>query len=148
MPSPLRVLAIAALSLATACRGDGSRADTTSARASRQPPPATPRDWKVTPRGLGPLHAGMTRAAAEAVLGGSLAIEGDSAWMDCAYLSSDSLPHGVRVMVESGTVARVEVDSGPIATAEGARIGDAEERIRALYPGRVVTTPQKYTDGH
>jgi hypothetical protein len=102
----------------------------------------------ITPRGLGPLHAGMTRAQAEAVVGGSLAIAGDSGWNACGYTPVDRLPPGVRVMVEGGTIARVDVDSGSIATAEGARIGDSENRIRELYAGHVVTTPAKYTNGH
>ena len=90
----------------------------------------------------------MTRADAEAAIGGPLAVDGDSGWTGCAYLPTDRLPPGARVMVENGTIARVDVDSGRIATAEGARIGDSEERIRQLYDGRVVTAPRKYTSGH
>jgi hypothetical protein len=90
----------------------------------------------------------MTRAEAEAALGASLAIQNDSGWKDCAYIPDDRLPHGVSVMVENGMVARVEIDSGAIATAEGARIGDTEDAIRQLYRGHVVVTPHKYTDGH
>jgi len=90
----------------------------------------------------------MTRAEAEAVVGGSLAIDGDSAWKDCDYTPDDHLPPGAQVMVESGTVARIDIDDGTIATAEGAHIGDSEERIRRLCAGRVVTTPHTYTDGH
>jgi hypothetical protein len=41
----------------------------------------------------------------------------------------------------------VEVDSGGVATAEGARIGDTEARVQELYPGRVTVSPHKYTDG-
>jgi hypothetical protein len=51
-------------------------------------------------------------------------------------------------MVEGGSIARVEVVSGTTATTEGARVGDSEDRIQQLYPGRVVTTPHKYTSGH
>ena len=90
----------------------------------------------------------MSRAEAEAIVGGSLAIEGDSAWKDCDYVSAGRLPPGAHVMVESGTVARIDIDNGTIATAEGARIGDSEDRIRQLYAGRVVTTPHRYTAGH
>ena len=52
-------------------------------------------------------------------------------------------------MVEGGSVARVEVDSGSaVPTAEGARVGDSEKRIRDLYGNRVTLSPHKYTDGH
>jgi quercetin dioxygenase-like cupin family protein len=35
-----------------------------------------------------------------------------------------------------------------VATAEGARIGDTDGRIRELYEGRVTEQPNKYTPGH
>jgi hypothetical protein len=145
---------VCALCFGLACSRDKTRADAPANAPAdappRTPPVATgsPHDWVITPRGLGPLHAGMTRAAAEAVVGGSLAIDGDSAWNHCDYTTSERLGQGIRVMVEDGTIARIEVVSGPTATAAGARIGDSEARIRLLYPGRVVTTPHKYTDGH
>ena len=66
----------------------------------------------------------------------------------CGYLAWADGPPGVRVMVEGGRVARVDVDSGGVATALGARIGDAESRVQSLYAGRVAVTPHKYTDGH
>ena len=64
------------------------------------------------------------------------------------YASADSLPAGVRVMVEQGKVARVEVVEGSVQTATGARIRDTEERIKRLYPNQVTVSPHKYTDGH
>ena len=50
-------------------------------------------------------------------------------------------------MLENNKIARVEVRSGTVATAEGAHIGDSEARINSLYSGRVTTTPHKYTTG-
>lgn len=47
-----------------------------------------------------------------------------------------------------GQVARVEVTDSVVATTAGARVGDTETRINQLYPGRVQTSPHKYTDGH
>ena len=38
------------------------------------------------------------------------------------YATADSLPPGVRVMVEQGKVARVEVVEGSVQTSKGARI--------------------------
>jgi hypothetical protein len=65
--------------------------------------------------------------------------------------TSDSAPAapGAPTMGPAAGWARVEVDSGAtIATAAGARIGDGEERVRSLYPGRVAMTPHKYVAGH
>ena len=134
--------------LLNACSTEQRRPDDSTSRASGNSAASRTSEWVVTPRGLGPIHAGMTRSQAQTALGGSLAIPADSGWNDCAYVSSDRLPPGVSVMVEDGTIARVEIDSGRIATAEGARIGDTEDRIRELYRGRVTVTPHKYTDGH
>ena len=50
-------------------------------------------------------------------------------------------------MIEQGKVARVEVRDSSVATAAGARIGDARARIETLYKGRVRVEPHKYTDG-
>jgi hypothetical protein len=52
------------------------------------------------------------------------------------------------IMAVGGQIARVEVRDATVATAAGARVGDTESRINALYPGRVQTGPHKYTDGH
>jgi hypothetical protein len=90
----------------------------------------------------------MTRAQAESVVGGSLAISRDTAWKECGYVSSDRLPAGARMMVEQGSIARIDIVEGTTATAEGARIGDSEDRIRQLYAGHVATSPHKYTNGH
>ena len=64
------------------------------------------------------------------------------------YATADSLPAGVRVMVEQQRVARIDVFEGAVQTAKGARIGDSEERIKRLYPNQVTVSPHKYTDGH
>ena len=132
----------------SACNTEQRRPDSAGSRSAGNSAASAPSQWVVTPRGIGPVHAGMTRAEAEAAIGGSLAIQSDSDWKDCAYIPDDLLPPGVGVMIENGVVARVEIDSGGIATAEGARIGDTEDAIRQLYHGHVVVTPHKYTEGH
>jgi len=103
--------------------------------------------WVVTPRGIGPLRVGMTRGEVEAVLGALVPAPGDSGWRQCAFIAPAELPAGVRLMVEGGTVVRVDVDSGRAATAAGARIGDSEAHIRDLYK-TTVATPLKYGSGH
>jgi len=104
--------------------------------------------WVVTPRGIGPLRVGMTRGEVEAVLGALVPAPGDSGWRQCAFIAPAGLPAGVRLMVEGGTVARVDVDSGRAATAEGARVGDPEAHILDLYTTRLAKAPLKYRSGH
>jgi hypothetical protein len=100
--------------------------------------------WVVTATSFGPIRFGMSLAEANAAFDGTFAAD----ISECDY-AKISLPAGTRVMIESGRVARVDVtDSSAVTTAEGARIGDSEERIQALYPGRVTVQPHKYTNGH
>ena len=101
----------------------------------------------MTEHGLGPLRTGMTIAEATTALGGALVVPVEYDTAGCDYATWRGGPRGVHVMIDQGRIARVEVDSGSVATAAGARIGDSEERIRSLYPGRVTVTPHKYEDG-
>ncbi|MEJ7809514.1 MAG: META domain-containing protein [Gemmatimonadaceae bacterium] len=145
--------------VATAMRTDGAPASAaTSAPASGSPStgspstgsPSTgsPSTWTVTEQGLGPLRAGMTLRDASSALGGALAPRAGTDTSACTYLEWRGGPPGVRVMSEGGRIARVEVvDSGTIATAAGARIGDTEARVQSLYAGRVTVLPHKYTAG-
>lgn len=90
----------------------------------------------------------MTVAEANKAVGGgfSAAAGADPA---CSYAKLTKAPDGLAVMLENNKIARIEVRSGTIGTAEGARIGDTESRINSLYSGRVTTSPHKYnTGGH
>jgi hypothetical protein len=124
--------------------------------APAQTPAAAPSAdtaWAMRPDGMGPLRIGMTFDEARAALGGDLRPSDDVIGAEdgpdrCQYPRSARLPAGVQVMVDGRRVARVEVDSGSLATAEGARIGDTEARIQQLYPQRVTVEPHKYTNGH
>jgi len=152
--SNARTAAAAALLLAAMACGTGERSPSgDSAAAARDSsagtnPTARPADSVVTEHGLGPLRAGMTIAEATTALGGALAVPTEYDTTLCDYAVWRGAPRGVRVMVDQGRIARVEVDSANVATAAGARVGDSEERIQSLYPGRVSVTPHKYEDGH
>jgi hypothetical protein len=103
-------------------------------------------DMTVTEYGIGPIRAGMSVGqAAQAMGGGFAAPKGGTE--GCTYAVLTKAPPGLAVMLQDGQVARVEVRSGTIATAAGARIGDSEARIKSLYAGRVTTTPHKYIAG-
>ena len=101
--------------------------------------------WTVTESGWGPIRAGMSVDKARAAVGGDLP---EPANGQCDHVRPTRGPNGVLIMIVGGHVARVEVSDTTVATAAGARVGDTEARINALYPGRVQTGPHKYIDGH
>lgn len=90
----------------------------------------------------------MTLAEASAAHGGALTARDGTDPTACQYLQWRGGPPGVMVMLEGGRIARVDVDSATVPTAAGARVGDSEERVLALYQGRVTVSPHHYVDGH
>lgn len=124
-------------------------ADTVTGTMPNAPPPTvgTASDSTAHVTGFGPVRAGMTVAEAERALGTGLVLLGPR-MEPCHYVLDEKRP-GVAYMIIAGHVARVDIRRGStIRTAEGAGIGDTEERIQALYPGRVEVQPHKYVDGH
>lgn len=112
-------------------------------------PPATEPpagQWEVTSAGIGEIKAGMSIDELNVVTRNGFAIP--AKLEECAFIRPKSGPKGVLLMVEKGTVSRVDITEGTIATTKGARIGDSEDRIQSLYPGQVKVLPHKYTDGH
>lgn len=101
--------------------------------------------WSVTPRGIGSVKVGSN---ARDALGLNVTLaDAPGADQACAYVRSGRLPAGVGVLATKGEVARIDVDSGRVATLEGARIGDPESRIREIYAGRVRQEPHKFSSG-
>ena len=148
-----RLVSLSLLLAAVACGGGAERSSSADTAAVTRDsgagtnPAARASDSAVTEHGLGPLRAGMTIAEARTALGGALLIPAEYDSTLCDYATWRGGPRGVHVMIDQGRIARVEVDSGSVATAAGARVGDSEERIQSLYPGRVTVTPHKYEDG-
>jgi hypothetical protein len=143
----LRTLAILLVAALAACQSKDRPAD----GQANQPPASTPADtaWTVSLHGYGPIRAGMTLIEAAAI-GGRQFGEPQMGSEECDYFlfADDSVSGSAHFMVINGQIARVDVNDSSIATAEGARMGDTEQRIMALYPGRVQVLPHKYTDGH
>lgn len=111
--------------------------------SSTMPTTASTR-WVVSPTGFGPVLAGMSLDSLGKVLGEPL----HAASTDpeaCSYVRPAALPQGVLVMVLKDTVARVDVRSAGVLTAEGAGVGDSEASVLARYKGRIRTEPHKYT---
>jgi hypothetical protein len=155
----MRHSALAALSLLAAACGDERTASPPAAADSARPA-VIASDAPVTPpapvdsthllseHGLGVLRIGMTAAAAQAALGGDLQIEEPLSPEDgpeaCRYARSGSVPGFV--MFEGLEVVRIDADS-TVSTAAGARIGQTEAEVLALYPGARVL-PHHYVEGH
>lgn len=135
---------------------EGSATTDTSQRALTKDSAARPiagvdsSRWFVTETGYGPLRAGMTLAEASKALGRATT-PGTPRDPHCDHVTLDGksgAESGLLLMVVDGRVARVELRDSSTSTAAGARIGDSEARVKALYPGRVRVEPHKYTDGH
>jgi hypothetical protein len=89
----------------------------------------------------------MTLSEANNVSGNRLVVPAKPE--ECDYAKIRGAPDGILVMIEKGTISRIDITRGSsVVTAAGAKIGDSEARIKSLYPGLVTTQPHKYTDGH
>lgn len=102
----------------------------------------------ITEYGYGALRAGMTYTEANAALNGALKTSARPELEGCDYVTWEGGPAGLRIMVVENKIARVETSDTTILSGAGARVGDTEDRINSLYPGRVTVMPHKYTDGH
>jgi hypothetical protein len=140
-----RALMLVGVLLALGCKrapDRGAAADSSSVA------PVTPAAMTVTERGIGPLRAGMTLPEASAALGGALVAPPGADTAGCHYVQWRGSPPGVRVMVEGGRIARVDIDSAGVRTATGVGIGDTEEQVQRQYGGHAAVSPQKYGEGH
>jgi hypothetical protein len=129
------------LVLVTAC---SRSSDTPPVEGDRPPVTTTP---AVTEKGIGEVVAGMTVPHAEAILKTSLAPPPGTDSAACRMGRWDGAPPGVSLMFEGGRFVRVDVDSGPITTAAGVKVGDTEAKVNEAYPGRVQGTAHKYQSG-
>ncbi|AFZ11161.1 hypothetical protein Cri9333_0161 [Crinalium epipsammum PCC 9333] len=102
---------------------------------------------KVLINGIGSVQVGMTVAQASKAAGTKLVSSG-SIEPQCSYYNLQNGTKDIAFMVTNGRIARVDVLKGRISTASGARIGDTEARIKALYAGQIQVSPHKYTNGH
>jgi len=103
--------------------------------------------WIVQPARTGPVSIGMTveeaqRAAHDALIG-------DYPNSDGYYVSLAHGSGGVSFMVRGGRIARADVTTRAIRTAEGAEVGMTEAQIIGLYGSRAILRPHKYVEtGH
>jgi hypothetical protein len=126
-----------------------------SRASSDRSPAALPRDtapWAVSLAGYGPVRTGSTRAALLSALGAPPLTGRAGPVEPCEYVDAPDGPlaGAVSFMVVNDTVGRVDVDSLPVATAWGDRVGDSEAAVLARHAGHVRVEPHKYTgpQGH
>ena len=136
---------LAAISF-TACQ---SREQPPAEQPGQNSPAPSTDAWTVSSQGYGPIRAGMTLSEAAAA-GGRPFGEPQMGSEECDYFlfADDSVSGSAHFMVVNGQIARVDINDSTISTAEGARVGDSEQRIMELYRGRVTVQPHKYSDGH
>ena len=103
--------------------------------------PTAPSTWSVSPSGIGAVRVGASLDQVKTVAGDVAVPAGGG---QCQYVRGGSLPSGVSVMLARNVVARVDVDSAGVTTAEGVGVGDADSRVNEAYAGRVTATPHKY----
>jgi hypothetical protein len=125
---------------------DTVASNTDSAHDTAAVAESTPRQWIVRADGIGPLRVGVPLSSASRTLGEELRVTESG----CDHVNPATMPDGVLLMVIDDTVARVEVDTAGVRTAEGAQVGDSESRVLELYGALARIEPHKYTypDGH
>jgi hypothetical protein len=108
--------------------------------------PAAEIDWTIQLRNAGPLKIGMSIAEVRRIMQDETALL--ISWEDpvpdnceCAYLESAKKPKDLGLMFQNGYLVRIDVHERGIRTANGAGVGDSEERIKQLYPGQIKVEP-------
>lgn len=143
----------AACLVVTACTGRAENDDadspavnapvTTDTNAAPAPATTSP-TWAVSPSGIGTVRVGASLDELKTAAGD---VTVPAAGGDCQYVRGGSLPSGVSVMLARNVVARVDIDSGGVTTAEGVGVGDPDSRVNDVYAGRVTAMPHKYVQG-
>ena len=94
------------------------------------------------------MRVGMTPEEATVAAGYVLEEEvGLFAGDPCYYLPADPHVPGVSFMVNNGTIARVDVLTGPVTTRSGAGIGMTEAAVRDLFPEQIEQRQHFYIEG-
>jgi len=105
----------------------------------------------VSSDGFGPVRFGMKVEEAEKALQVKLEQDNYTDSDECRYFKPVRGYRGLAFMTAKGVIVRLDVDEGQdIETDRGAKIGDSEQRVLALYKGRIRVEPHHYTgpEGH
>jgi hypothetical protein len=104
-------------------------------------------DLALSEDGLGQIQIGMNLDDAVNM---GLLNENPSMKPQCDFVFpavGAGIPDGVSVMVVSGKVARIDVDTGAVTTEDGVKIGDSEQKLQSVYDGDLQVEPHKYIQG-
>jgi hypothetical protein len=107
----------------------------------------TASDIAVSEDGIGPIQIGMNLSDAVnmGLLNDNPTRNPKCDWVYPAV--GAGIPDGVNVMVVSGKIARIDVDTGVVTTEDGVKIGDSEDKIKTVYGDDVQVEPHKYIEG-
>jgi hypothetical protein len=98
-------------------------------------------DAKISTTGLGAVLIGAQADAAAEAAGTVFAEQGAPVGASaCHYVTATGLD-GARFMVSDGLIVRVDIDSGPIETLSGARIGSTKDEIIGLFGEKIAAEP-------
>ena len=113
---------------------------------------ATITDWQLSPDGFGPIQIGMTLKQAEQVTGmkfSSTKPDVDQAEDEsCFYVRLKGI-QDLSFMISGDKIVRINITSSSFSTSKGAKIGDTEAKVQALYAGKLEVEPHHYDqNGH
>jgi hypothetical protein len=100
--------------------------------------------------GWGGVQVGMTIEQASQAAGVKFILDKDVHRNGCRYAQPPQRLKDVSLLLTNGRVARIDIGAGSlIKTRRGAGVGDSEDRIKALYPGRIEVARHEYnSQGH
>jgi hypothetical protein len=96
---------------------------------------------EVTTVGLDTVEFGMTFDEAQQAAGTRLAVVEGTGGSDCYRVDPEEGPEGVTFLVSSGTIERVDIDSGAVKTRSGAGVGTSISELTGLYGERLESAP-------
>jgi hypothetical protein len=100
----------------------------------------THRSWRLSPKGFGPIHAGMTKSEFSKATD---IIEDPYPLPNCLQVELKAYPD-VHVMVVDNLVTRITVRNPNLKTDRGIGIGSTEKSVLAAYSG-IEIKPHQYT---
>jgi hypothetical protein len=96
---------------------------------------------RISHAGLGPIKLGMTERQIERAAKRQIKLGYYGPGVDCATAALAGKTHG---LFTGKRLRRIYVRTPRFATKEGIRVGSSEQRVLAVYPGRLSRQPQKY----
>jgi len=105
---------------------------------------ALSRSARITTAGLGPIKIGMTERQVEKAAKRSITRRGGAGSGECTTATIGDKTYG---LFTGDRLARIYVGTRRYATRSGVRVGDAESKVLATYPGKIVRERHKYDPG-